>query len=314
MNNLFKRLLLALVLSAASIGWASPQAGANPPATIRSITVAPDNGGIELEIVGSGRLEPQTKAITGPDRLVIDLPNAVPASTVRNLAVNRGEVKSVRVARYSDNPPTTRVVVDLTSPLPYQVFPSANGMIVKLSGGGAALKNVAATKSATPMASAPAAKIVPAVKSSARNLGFTTNFEVVQVPTITPPPAPPRVQVTFLNGNLTILANKATLSEVLYEVQKKTGADIGIPSGSEREQVSANFGPGPAREILSSMLNGSNFNFIMIADDNDPSKLRSVILSPKGAPMVQPGAVRPAVPPNTAAQPVPSNTIPTISE
>ena len=263
MNYPLRSLLLSLLLSAAAFCAASAQTDGKQVATIRKVSLLPATDSLELEIMGSGRLSPQAQTVTDPDRLVIDIPGAVPASTLHNFTVSRGAVKAVRVGLFSDNPPTTRIVLDLASAQQYQVFPSGNTVIIKMSGGGARR---------------------PAVK----NAGFTTEFEVVETPTITPPPAPPKVVVTFINGDLTILANKATLSEVLFEVQKKTGADIGIPAGAEREQVAANFGPGPARQILSSLLNGSNFNFIMIADDNDPSKLRSVILSPKGAPMAQP--------------------------
>lgn len=299
MNYRLLFLLSALVLSFAPFAPASAQADSQP-ATIRSVAVLPGND-VELEITANAHLVPEAKTVTGPDRLVIDLPNAVPGATVRNFTLNRGEIKAVRVARFSENPPTTRVVVDLKSAQQYQLFPSGNALIVKLSGGGAAagsatLKNTSVKNASTKN---------PAIK----NAGFSTEFELVEVPTITPPAAPPRVEVTFVNGNLTITANKATLSEVLYEVHRKTGADIGIPAGAEREQIAANFGPGPAREILSALLNGSNFNFIMIADDNDPSQLRSVILSPKGAPIVQPQAPG-AVPP---PQP-PPGTVPVISE
>lgn len=299
MNYRFRSLLIAVVLCGVC-GWASSQP-ASPASTIRQVSVLPaNNNGVELEIVGTSRLTADAQLVTGPDRLVIDLPNAVPADTLRNFTLNRGEVKAVRVARFSENPPTTRVVVDLKTPQQYQVFPSGNTVIVKVGTVGAALKT---TSTATLKSTSAKIKRAPI-----KNAGFNTEFEVVEMPTITPPPAPPRVQVTFVRGNLTILANKATLSEVLYEVQRKTGADIAIPAGSEREQVSANFGPGPARDILASLLNGSNFNFIMIAEDNDPSKLRSVLLSPKGAPMVQPQAVSPAPnPPNASVPPNPGN-------
>src|SRR5207245_10786489 len=98
------------------------------------------------------------------------------------------------------------------------------------------------------------------------------------------------VEVEFRNGELTISADKATLAEVLYEVHRQTGADIPIPSGAEREQVVGSFGPAPAREVMASLLNGSRFNFILVASDQDPSQLRSVVLTPRGDAAPQPAA------------------------
>jgi hypothetical protein len=96
------------------------------------------------------------------------------------------------------------------------------------------------------------------------------------------------VHVEFRDGKLSIVSDKATLAQVLFEIHRQTGAEITIPPGADQEQVVANLGPGPAREVLASLLNGSRFNFIMVGSDSDPSQLKSVILSVKGA--TPPGA------------------------
>jgi hypothetical protein len=62
----------------------------------------------------------------------------------------------------------------------------------------------------------------------------------------------------------------------LFEVQLRTHAEIAIPSGAEQEEVFAELGPGPARDILGSLLNGSPYNFIFVGNEN---KLEQVILS-----------------------------------
>jgi hypothetical protein len=73
--------------------------------------------------------------------------------------------------------------------------------------------------------------------------------------------------VTFENGMLRIRAEKATLSQVLYEVQRQTQADIAIPAGAEQEPAVADLGPGPARDVLAALLNGSPYNFIFVGDE-----------------------------------------------
>jgi hypothetical protein len=96
------------------------------------------------------------------------------------------------------------------------------------------------------------------------------------------------MSVQFTNGMLTIHANGATLSEVLFEVQKQTGAEIAIPSGTERDRVAADFGPGPAGEVMHQLLNGSGLNFVVVGSETDPSVLRSVILSSNAGPADSP--------------------------
>jgi hypothetical protein len=91
-------------------------------------------------------------------------------------------------------------------------------------------------------------------------------------------PAPPKplVSVTFANGMLSIHSDKATLAQVLYEVQRQTQAEIAIPAGAEQEEVAANLGPASARDVLASLLNGSGYNFIFIGSQE---RLERVILT-----------------------------------
>jgi hypothetical protein len=273
--NPSQRALIGLLAIAAGL-WpssalAAPQADAKATATIRRVTVLGTGKDVEVEISGSQSLTPEAQVVTGPDRLVIDFANAVPGSELRNLSLSRGEMKGVRVGLYKSDPPVTRVVLDLKTAQPYQLFPSGNTVIVKLS----------STGKVAPL---------PMQPVTVRN---------IQARPVQPIKPAARFEVEFQNGSLSIWADKATLAEVLYEVHKRTGADIPIPAGAEQEQVVAKLGPAPAREVLAALLNGSRFNFIMVGSDRDPSQLRSVLLSVRGGAMPE-TAVYSAPPPSTA--------------
>ena len=101
-------------------------------AQIRHVAVVKSGDGLQVEIQTSQRVMPLTQVVTDPDRLIIDFSDAVPGPELRALTVNKGAVKGVRIGRVTINPPVTRVVVDLTSPLPFQLFPSNKSVIVKL--------------------------------------------------------------------------------------------------------------------------------------------------------------------------------------
>ena len=173
MNQPVRAALLVLLLSALAAARVS---------SVRMVSLLQGTQDTELEIATDDLITPNVQVITGPDRLVIDFPNATPASTLRNLTIGSGEVNGVRVALFSAAPPVTRVVVDLKMPQSYQVFP---------------------------------------------------------------------------------------------------GADIAIPSGAEQEQVVANYGPGPAEQVIAALLNGSRFNFVTIGDPAHPARLANVILMPR---------------------------------
>jgi AMIN domain len=245
-----------------STGWAAmaapPQAAPHPPVTtIRQVRILGSGNNVEIEILASQRVVPQTQVVAGPDRLVVDFRDALPSPQLRPVAVNRGEVKGVRVGLFESNPPTTRVVLDLNSPQPYQIFPSGNTVIVKVGAGS--------------QANAPA----QAVQG-----GAMVTIERSPIP---PAAQPPRrtLEVSFQGGLLSVRAQKATLAQVLYEVHRQTGADIAVPAGAEQEQVVTDLGPGPAKEVLAALLNGTHYNFIILGADGDSSSLQRVILTPQ---------------------------------
>jgi hypothetical protein len=101
-----------------------------------------------------------------------------------------------------------------------------------------------------------------------------------QVPLDQLPAAPP--QVDYRDGRLTIVAQNSTLSDILREVHKRTGASIDVPPGAT-EHVVARLGPAPAREVLATLLNGSSFNYVMVGSATDPAVLSSVVLTSKPA-------------------------------
>ena len=286
-----------LLLSAAVLLCAPSALRGQETPSVRRVHVLGNRNPVEIEIEGSDRLAPQTQVLTAPDRLVVDFPHAVPGVQLRNQTVNSGEVKSVRVGLLTVKPPVTRVVFDLKGPQAYQVFPSGRTVIIKVGNAGAQ-----------------AASFTPSSASGPKLV--TTNYSVGSV-RITPPEPPPLV-VSFHDGLLTITSNKASLSEVLYAVHQRTGAEIAIPAGAEQEQVVAAIGPASAPEVLSRLLNGSKFNFLILSSASDPGTLDRVILSarPEGpAPAYRP-APQPRVEEDEEAEtpskvpPAPPTTVP----
>jgi hypothetical protein len=264
--------------------------------SIRRVQVLGSKNQVEIEIEASDRVLPQINVLTGPDRLVVDFVNAVPGTQLRNQAVNRGEVKNLRVGLFSSDPPVTRVVLDLNGPQQYQVFPSRRTVIIKI---GASASAATAGLGGSSLGQASLGHAL--LSHSSGPALVNTNYPVQAVPVSAPvpPPAKPPLLVSFQAGLLTISSNKASLSEVLFAVHERTGAEIAIPAGAEQEQVVADLGPAPAPEVLAHLLNGSKFNFLILSSATDPGALDRVILStrPEG-PMVvsrpQPQSPQPA--------------------
>ncbi|MGH9539718.1 MAG: hypothetical protein ACRD3H_17470 [Terriglobales bacterium] len=115
-----------------------------------------------------------------------------------------------------------------------------------------------------------------------------------------PPPPPPTLEqmpavppkVSFSNGLLTIVAENSTLADILRAVRNKTGAVVEMPPNAT-ERVVTHLGPGPARTVLASLLNGSHFNYVMLGSPNNPEKVDRVILTSKAGAMPTGGTTPP---------------------
>ena len=77
---------------------------------------------------------------------------------------------------------------------------------------------------------------------------------------------------------LTIDAENATLSDVLLAIRSRTGASIDMPGSASAERIALHVGPAPIRDVLSSLLYGTNFNYVIQASEDDESGLGKVIL------------------------------------
>lgn len=265
----FPRIVVTVLLSAvlwSPLGMGAPAQAQTSPgqASVRRIKVLGSKDMVEIEVEGSDRLVPQTQVLTGPNRLVIDFPNTVPGTEMRNQSVDRGEVKDVRFGLFQSKPPVTRIVLDLKTAQSYQVFPYGRTVMIKVVGGDPA---VSAASNVPP---------VPQARPGLVSANYTPGAASIQV---VEAPAQPMLQVSFRDGLLAIKSNKATLSDVLSAVQQRTGAQVALAPGTDQERVVVDLGPAPAADVLGQLLNGSKFNFLILSAANDPRQLDRVILS-----------------------------------
>jgi hypothetical protein len=100
-----------------------------------------------------------------------------------------------------------------------------------------------------------------------------------QLPTAAPATAKPP-QVTYEDGQLTIIAENSSLSDVMKALRSALGADIDLPAGVD-QHIWVHLGPGPARRVLRDLLDSTEFNYVLQASDRDPDGIRSVLLTPR---------------------------------
>jgi len=116
----------------AKTGSKSAAVPASKIAAIKSFRIVQEKDGPAVEILSTKPLVPSIQAISDPDRLVIDLPNARLDTQQKRIIVQADQISAIRADQFQQNPPVARVVVDLLAPRAYTWDAAGNRLVVHL--------------------------------------------------------------------------------------------------------------------------------------------------------------------------------------
>jgi hypothetical protein len=86
--------------------------------------------------------------------------------------------------------------------------------------------------------------------------------------------------VVWDSHGLFIQANNSSLDQILNDVSLKTGVKVEGMGADER--IFGTYGPGPARDVLSELLDGSGYNVLLVGDLGQGTP-RMIVLSGRPA-------------------------------
>ena len=130
----FILLLVTLTATAAfSQSAGSPEAAPNrEPAIVTSVRVIQDRGAPAVQIVTSHPVLPTIQVLDSPPRLVVDLANARIGQTRKRTPVLQENLLTLRAEQFRDDPPVTRIVLDLLVMYGYTWDVSGDTLTVRL--------------------------------------------------------------------------------------------------------------------------------------------------------------------------------------
>jgi hypothetical protein len=95
--------------------------------------------------------------------------------------------------------------------------------------------------------------------------------------------------VAWDSQGLRIVASNSSLAQIMKDVCARTGAQL--EGMGQDQRIFGVFGPGPARDVLAQLFDGSGYNVLMIGDEGQGTPRRIVLSArPTGtAPSAGPG-------------------------
>jgi AMIN domain len=97
---------------------------------LQRVNVVPEADSVQIEISSSQSVTPRLSKLNSPDRVLVELPETVMASSQSKISVGSAGVKGVRIGMDGKTPPTTSVVIDLEKPLAYELTPGSAGKVI----------------------------------------------------------------------------------------------------------------------------------------------------------------------------------------
>jgi hypothetical protein len=225
-------LILIFVAAAGAIA----QSGSS--AVLQNLSVSEDKGGVKVEVDLTSPVTPRVSLEANPDRLVLELPDTVPASTLPPIAVNKNGVSSVRVeVGGGANSVVTRIVVLLTEIRPYGLAMPEEGKVVLRV---LPQESASARKRSGPVPAASAPIIGRVHRRQDEPVADTSNTNASN--SITPPPVLP--PISFPEDQAKPAEGSSANAHPANGAGGNTNAGRGqspeVPGGQEAQPESAN--------------------------------------------------------------------------
>ncbi len=252
--------LMAFVLIASAADVTGKGAAS---AALQRLEVANGQDGLRVEFKATGTLAPKMTTLESPSRIVVDFPNTVMATGQSRISVGRDGVKDIRVGMDGQNPPTTRVVVDLTDSRQHELMAGREG-------GGFVLQiHPQPTKDAVVVRRQPATAAKSAAVSAAPKLTLasaattsvspasTISTSTISVPTTSAPATPAPVASTTTPAPVALDNTAKPAAFAFVEPKYSVKDDKAAEPADKAQEAAGRFADKTAAELVATTANAA---------------------------------------------------------
>jgi Tfp pilus assembly protein PilP len=172
---------------------------------LKRVNVIPGADSVQIEITSAQPVTPKLSRLKSPDRVLVELPETVLASSQSKIPVGSAGVKGVRIGMDGKTPPTTSVVIDLEKPLAFELTPGSAGKVILTLHSEGVAPSVAKTVPAAPVK---AVAVAPATAVKAAPGTAVKAAIPAPQPAVAKPGAAPKVAVVKAPAKPDVPVNK----------------------------------------------------------------------------------------------------------
>src|SRR5580700_8343133 len=246
LNAFLPFMMLGLMASAAETPATQPASQRNE---LQRVNVVRGSDEVRVEISAQGAVTPKLSTADSPSRVVVEFPATVMATGQNHITVGSAGVKGVRIGMDGQNPPTTRVVVDLDHACRYELNPSAGGKLVLTLYTQSTAATVTAPKTVTPSLPAPTAQKASPVAAQVIDLRANAKADAT-------PKAPVVAAATGTAEKTPASSSDFVFVEPTYQA-KKAAAEVPADSTERSQEAAAKFSDKTAAELLPASMNAA---------------------------------------------------------